>query len=55
MKYQVTIKHNVYGTTKTFSITDVNTLDVKSLLNTAAFAITDKYPDHYVVALIRVE
>ena len=53
MKYQVTIKHNVYGTTKTFSITDVNTLDVKILLNTVTFAVTDKHPDHHIVALIR--
>lgn len=55
MKYQVTIKHNVYGTTKTFSIADVNTFDVKLLLNTVNFAVTDKYPDHHLVALIRVE
>lgn len=55
MKYQVTIKHNVHGTTKTFSITDVNTFDVKVLLNTVTFAVTDKHPDHHIVALIRVE
>lgn len=55
MKYQVTIKHNVYGTTKTFSITDVKTLDVKVLLNTVNFAVTDKYPEHHLIALIRVE
>lgn len=55
MKYQVTIRHNVYGTTKTFSITDVNTLETRVLLNTVTFAVTDKHPDHHIVALIRVE
>ena len=55
MKYQVTIKHNDYGTTKTFSITDVNTLDVKSLLNTVTFAITAYHNDYHIIALIRVE
>lgn len=46
--------NNVYNNIE-YGYSDVNTLDVKTFLNTVIFVVTDKYKDHHLVALTRID